>query len=93
MMPLLAGNSFFCKESTSKKGTTPLINVFPVRFEDDMRHLVDDLKSIYPHHYSGLHTKINKLEDDSWSWVSVYSFDFIKFFFIVYFYLLLMPSL
>ncbi|GFO37525.1 hypothetical protein PoB_006403000 [Plakobranchus ocellatus] len=37
-------------------------------FEDDMRHVINDLKSMYPHHYSPLHTGKNKLKDDSWSW-------------------------
>ncbi|GFS00145.1 hypothetical protein ElyMa_002808500 [Elysia marginata] len=33
-------------------------------YEDDMREIIEDLKSIYPHHYSGLHTGINQLKSD-----------------------------
>ncbi|GFO40408.1 hypothetical protein PoB_006691300 [Plakobranchus ocellatus] len=36
-------------------------------FEDDMRNVINNLSSIYPHHYSPIHTGRNKLEDDS-SW-------------------------
>lgn len=40
-------------------------------YEDDMRNFIDNLKSIYPHHYSGLHTRINHLKSDRYrGWFS-----------------------